>query len=318
MRDTKVYEASDKMAHLIRANYDVLQSLSAFGIPLGFGDRTVDETCRLNGVDTVTFLSVVNLAVNDVAPRNLGDLSLDSLLAYLEACHRYYLEFQLPSVRQELSECIDHEKGIGRLILEVYDEYAKEIRRHMHYEGRMLFPYVRKLILGEDSSSYSIDDFARQHGDAEKSLRELKQLIIKYLPSDIQDSHRLTSALCHIYSNQEWLTNHQKVEDLIFVPMVRAMEQQLKSERISSAISRFASPEDTPGTEGVSEREKDVIVCVVQGMSNKEIASHLCISVNTVVTHRKNIARKLQIHSPAGLTIYAIVNNLVDLDGLKK
>ena len=70
-------------------------------------------------------------------------------------------------------------------------------------------------------------------------------------------------------------------------------------------------------TEALSDREKDVIVSLVQGMSNKEIANHLCISVNTVITHRRNIARKLQIHSPAGLTIYAIVNNLVDISTVK-
>jgi regulator of cell morphogenesis and NO signaling len=47
-------------------------------------------------------------------------------------------------------------------------------------------------------------------------------------------------------------------------------------------------------------------------MSNKEIANQLFISVNTVITHRRNIVRKLQIHSLAGLTIYAIANNLID------
>ena len=52
-------------------------------------------------------------------------------------------------------------------------------------------------------------------------------------------------------------------------------------------------------------------------MTNKEIADHLCISTNTVITHRRNIARKLQIHSPAGLTIYAIVNHLVDISAVK-
>ena len=69
--------------------------------------------------------------------------------------------------------------------------------------------------------------------------------------------------------------------------------------------------------ETLSERERDVIISVVQGMSNKEIADHLCISINTVITHRRNIARKLQIHSAAGLTIYAIVNNLVDISAVK-
>ena len=68
--------------------------------------------------------------------------------------------------------------------------------------------------------------------------------------------------------------------------------------------------------ETLSERERDVLIQIVKGLSNKEIADVLCISVHTVITHRKNITRKLNIHSTAGLTIYAIVNQLVDLNSL--
>lgn len=67
----------------------------------------------------------------------------------------------------------------------------------------------------------------------------------------------------------------------------------------------------------LSQREKEIIICVVRGMTNKEIADKLFISIHTVVTHRRNIAKKLQIHSPAGLTIYAIVNKLVDISDVK-
>ena len=67
----------------------------------------------------------------------------------------------------------------------------------------------------------------------------------------------------------------------------------------------------------LSEREKEVICHVVRGLSNKEIAERMFISANTVMTHRRNIARKTQIHSPAGLTIYAIVNGLINLDEVK-
>lgn len=63
----------------------------------------------------------------------------------------------------------------------------------------------------------------------------------------------------------------------------------------------------------LSAREKEIVICVAKGMSNKEIADRLCLSVNTVTTHRRNIARKLDIHSPAGITIYAIVNKLVSI-----
>ena len=72
-----------------------------------------------------------------------------------------------------------------------------------------------------------------------------------------------------------------------------------------------------PQTEELSEREKDVLIQVVKGLSNKEIADVLCISTHTVISHRKNITRKLNIHSTAGLTIYAIVNKLVDLNSLE-
>ncbi len=69
--------------------------------------------------------------------------------------------------------------------------------------------------------------------------------------------------------------------------------------------------------ESLSTREKEVVACVVKGMTNKQIADKLCLSAHTVITHRRNIASKLQIHSTAGLTIYAIVNKLVELDDMK-
>lgn len=70
-------------------------------------------------------------------------------------------------------------------------------------------------------------------------------------------------------------------------------------------------------TDTLSIREKEIIVCIVKGMTNKEIAEKLYLSVHTVITHRRNISRKLEIHSAAGLTIYAIVNKLVELGDVK-
>jgi len=60
-------------------------------------------------------------------------------------------------------------------------------------------------------------------------------------------------------------------------------------------------------------RERDIVIGIAKGLSNKEIAEELHVSVNTVMTHRRNIASKLEIHSAAGLTIYAIVTKLVDI-----
>ncbi len=75
--------------------------------------------------------------------------------------------------------------------------------------------------------------------------------------------------------------------------------------------------DDEADQDALSQREREIIGCVVKGMTNKEIAEQLFISVHTVITHRRNITRKLQIHSAAGLTIYAIVHKLVELDEVK-
>jgi regulator of cell morphogenesis and NO signaling len=68
--------------------------------------------------------------------------------------------------------------------------------------------------------------------------------------------------------------------------------------------------------ETLSSREIEVIKHVALGLSNKEIADTMCLSTHTVMSHRKNIARKLDIHSTAGLTIYAVVNGIITPKGL--
>lgn len=91
-------------------------------------------------------------------------------------------------------------------------------------------------------------------------------------------------------------------------------------EVISDKISRLhhIEPEtENDNSENLSQREKEIIICIVKGMTNKEIAEKLFLSIHTVITHRRNISRKLQIHSAAGLTIYAIVNKLVALSEIK-
>jgi regulator of cell morphogenesis and NO signaling len=318
MKNQKMYEADDKMISLIRDNYDLLQMLGSFGISLGFGDKTVQETCQDNDVDTYTFLAVVNFTINGFGEyENDEQLSVPTLMHYLEASHAYYLDFQLPFIRQELLNSLNTEDSLGRLILHLYDEYAHEIKRHMQYEQKTLFPYVKSLLDRKPMSEYSIETFSKHHGAADKKLRELKLLIIKYLPSDGLHNNMLTATLHDIYDNEEWLRQHSMVEDYIFVPAIRRLEQVVRQNDVTRNISEMVFKGAGPNSDSLSDREKDVIISLVQGMSNKEIADHLFISINTVITHRRNIARKLQIHSPAGLTIYAIINGLVDISSVK-
>ena len=317
MKNQKMYEADDKMISLIRDNYDLLQSLGSFGINLGFGDKTVQETCEDNNVDTYTFLAVVNFTANGYGEFESDEkISVPTLLHYLEASHAYFLDFQLPYIRRELAESLNENDSLARLILRFYDEYAREIRLHMKYEQKTLFPYVESLLEGRPTNDYNVETFSKHHGATDKKLRELKLLIIKYLPSDGLHNNQLTATLHDIYDNEAWLRQHAQVEDHVFVPAIRRLEQLARQQDVTKNISDMVLGAGQ-SADALSDREKDVVVGVVQGMQNKEIADHLCISINTVITHRRNIARKLQIHSPAGLTIYAILNGLVDISAVK-
>ena len=319
MKNQKLYEADDKMISLIRDNYDLLQMLGSFGISLGFGDKTVQETCEDNHVDTYTFLAVVNFTINGYGEFESDDqISVPTLMHYLDASHAYFLDFQLPFIRRELVESLNEDDSLARLIMRFYDEYAHEIRRHMMYEQKTLFPYVNSLLEGNPANDYNVMTFSKHHGATDKKLRELKRLIIKYLPQDGLHNNQLTATLHDIYDNEAWLKQHAMVEDCIFVPAIQRLEQATKDNNITRNINNIVYKSRTDqNSDALSDREKDVIIALVQGMSNKEIADHLYISVNTVITHRRNIARKLQIHSPAGLTIYAIVNGLVDISSVK-
>ena len=297
------YGGDDRMCDLVCDRYAVLQVMSRFGIALGFGDKTIAEVCADNQVDTATFLAVVNLLMNFGNGEELaGEVSVRALTDYLHNSHGYFLDFRLPAIRRKLIEAVDcSQSDVSFAIMRFFDEYVAEVQRHMDYEEKTVFPYVESLLAGEKNTTYSMDIFRRQHDQVDAKLRELKNIIIKYYPSG--STNQLNGVLFDIFTCERELASHNAVEDEIFIPAV---------ERLAATGPRTAKPEP------LSTREKEIIVCVVKGMTNKQIADALCISAHTVITHRRNIAAKLQIHSAAGLTIYAIVNKLVELSEIKE
>ena len=283
------------------ANADnrVLQLVQRFGIPFGVGDKSIETICQENGVDCTTLLAVVNFAINgeyQYTPK----IDITTLRQYLENAHIYFMDFQLPRIRQLLLEAINLAGAVNKvplLIVRFYDEYVEEIRAHIQHENECAFEH------------HATDD---RH-IAAKAI-ELKNLIIKYYPHNDkqnqqnQEQNRLLYAVLHdIYHFENELALHCAIEDEILLPALAKNDQTIKTHQL-----------DIPNeTEELSVREKEVLVHIVKGLSNKEIADALCLSAHTVMSHRKNIVRKLNIHSIAGLTIYAIVNGIVTLDNFE-
>lgn len=310
--EKKRYLPSDQMSHIINDNPLLLMAMSRFGISLGFGDKTVAQACDDQSVDCATFLSVANFISYGIV--DLTDISVESLMTYLQHAHTYFLDFCLPLIRRKLIEAIDcsGRDKVAMMILKFYDEYVEEVHRHMEHENDRVFRYVQKLLEGVQDEDYNIRVFASGHHSIHNKLLELKNIIVRYLPQ--KENNLLNAVLFDIINCEQDLVAHCQVEDKLFVPVVKNLEASIDE----MPRTKPEDGEDGPTDPGLlSSREKEIIALVAQGMSNKEIADHLCISINTVTTHRRNLAQKLQIHSPAGLAIYAVLNNLVDINALK-
>ncbi len=280
---------------------DAIQIISRFGLEMGVGEQTIEQVCAAHGVHTPTFLAVVNYKVfkQRVIPE---DIDIQTLRCYLNNAHAYFLDFRLPRLRRALIEAIipvDPATKIPGLILRCYDEFVEEIRTHIEHENAGLFE-------------------EHEHDDERitSKLTEIKNLIIKYYPGkpssgtaregwESSFTYLLISVMSDLWHTEQDFADHCAIEDDILRPAMKKMQ----AHRPKSLVA--------PETEELTERERDVLIQVVKGLSNKEIADVLCISMHTVVSHRKHITRKLNIHSTAGLTIYAIVNKLIDLDSLE-
>ena len=309
------YKDSDHMCDVICDEPSLLQMLSRFGIPLGVGDQTVRQVCEAHGVDTATFLSVANFIKRGArgAADSIDKVSVACLTEYLKRAHTYFLDFQLPAIRRKLLEALDCSQPgeVSYLILKFYDDYMSEVRKHMQHENRKVFGYVEQLLQGRRTSEYTISQFARGHNSIDVKLQELKNIIIKYY-APTEQAELLNNVLYDIFTCEKDLRIHCQVEDDIFVPAVEILEEKVGIQEEPTVKEEATRTEDT-----LSDREREIVHCVVCGLSNKQIAEQLFISLNTVLTHRKNIARKLNIHSVAGLTIYAIVNKIVNIDELQ-
>lgn len=229
MYKTSKYTPTDKMSDLICDNYTLLQVLSRFDLPLGFGDQSVQEVCQANTVDCKTFLSVVNFLTeeNDRMADDVSDISIRALMNYLKQAHHYFLDFQFPTMRRKLIEAIDcsTQNEVAFLILQFFDAYVAEVRKHMDFEDMNVFTYVEKLLSGEGAKGYCISRFARKHDQIDAKLTELKNIIIKYYPSN-GNNHLLNAVLFDIFSCEQDLASHCRVEDYLFVPTVLRIEKE--------------------------------------------------------------------------------------------
>ena len=303
-----------KMSELVEKDFHLLGLLSRFGIEQRFGEDSVEQICEKAHVDADTFLLLCEVySVPSFRPtaEMLLACRVPDILRYLQQSHDYYVNrslVELSAALQELTApCTPTQKQV---IQRFFSDYRRELEWHFEMEEKTVIPYVKDLLLGFRNTSYTIDRFEENHAQIHETLSDLKNLIMKSLP-DVCDNRQRIAVLLSIYHLEQDLDHHTCIEDDVLVPMVRMLE----SPGSYPSATQQSRPDE--GREELSQREKEILISVAQGLLNKEIADRHNISINTVITHRKNITRKTGIKTVAGLTAYAILNNLIDINSIE-
>ena len=295
-----------RMADLLDAGFSLLGVFYRMGLSLGFGEESVEEVCRKAGLDPETFLLICRVHLMEgyrPSREALQGADLSLILEYLRKSHNYYTRVILPELEKALEEmvlpCEDMQK---RVIRRFFFDYREELLSHFAYEEETVFPYVEQMLNSEEGGPFTIGEYEENHSNVAEKLADLKNLVMMYMPAACEQS-RVHRVLYYLYSLEEDLDRHTLIEDDILVPMVMRMEEVVAAAR--------------PEGEELSAREKEILVSVAQGKLNKEIADRYNISIYTVISHRKNITRKTGIKTVAGLTVYALLNNLLDMNSIE-
>lgn len=304
-----------KMSELVEGNYHLLGIISRLGIGGSFSEKTLEEICDRHSIDADTFALICNVySTRSYKPteEELRQCSVSGLLRYLHVSHDYYLNSALVKLSPALETMINPTSKVEQQVIRrFFENYKEELVKHFRYEEENVIPYVQGLLIGRRSSDFSMSVFKENHSNIEESLSDLKNLIMNSLPAVCDGPLRL-EVLSDIFHLKEDLEHHTYIEDRILVPLAEMLEGREPS-------PNYVAPPKSSADSGevLSDREKEVLVEVARGLLNKEIADRLNISINTVITHRKNITRKTGIKTTPGLTVYAILNGLVDINSIE-
>ena len=227
---TRLFSSDARLSDLISAHPALLSLLTRLGISLGFGDRSIADVCKSSGVDTDFFLLICNVYTfnNYVpSPATLLNTDMTGLVPYLEKSHRYYVDKRLPHIERHLDAIARELKGsIGKVFISFFQEYKHEVEDHFLHEERDVFPHIKALLAGRCDTSYNIGEFLHTHSDIEGKLDDLRGIVFKYLPPQVDDDNVL-DVVYDILRLSEDLKKHTFIEEKIMVPLVNHLEQSV-------------------------------------------------------------------------------------------
>ncbi len=280
------------LADVLAEHNELIPVLNRFGIRLGVGDRTIRQLCDENELNADFILTVANVYLDEnyVPDENLSLFDAELIADYFKHTIDNYVQELVPNIEKHLNAFI---------ALSGSENKELSALRSLFYE------FKQKLIHHFQNGINQCDDFP------DELLHDLKNILIKHV------SGKYNQNLCHavifsLHSFEKDLIVHNRLRTKILRPKLRELNLSDIS-HLEHAITVEKTSIDHE-TEVLSNREIEVLKLITKGFINKEIADKLNISLNTVLSHRKNIIAKTGIKTVSGLTIYCISKGLLSPD----
>lgn len=291
--------STTQLSTLIAKYNNLVPVINRFGVKLGLGDKTVSDICNEYSINEDFFLTIINTYLNeDFFPeKRLQGFDLNLVVDYLQKTDNYYIKGHLPNIEKHLNAFIamsDPENRQLELIRKLFIEFKNEFLTRV---GDGLSG------LTKNDKSYLL-------------LVDIKTILIKHISGNFNEN-LCYAVLFSIDSMQDDLYKHNQIREKILHPMIESLIES-GIEDWQSLLSIDALPSSEEEGRPISDRELEVLKLIALGYINKEIADKLNISLNTVLSHRKNITSKLGIKTVSGLTFYCLSHGYISPDSIEQ
>ncbi len=225
-----------KMSDLIFGNPSILLLMEHFGIDFIVHDKTVEQLCEEDTISVKVFVALVNL-YNGFHLSGEEEFTKDEIvdiLIYLKNSHHYYENEKFPEIKNYILELYQKNNSPEiKLIDKFFTEYFEEVKEHLSYENRVVFPYFNELLKRDKNKrefnllkKISTHDYSEHHTDIESKLNDLKELLLKHvtIQNDRVLRRKIIVSLCDLEYD---LSVHSSIEETVLMPLMGRLEKNL-------------------------------------------------------------------------------------------
>lgn len=277
------------MADVLAEHNELIPVLNRFGIRLGVGDKTIGQLCEEYNLNPDFILTVLNVYLHEkyLPDKELPLFDATLIADYFRHAINNYTRELVPNIEKHLNAFIalsGSDEGELSVLQAVFEEFKNQLVSHFKGEVGFgaAFPY--------------------------ELLHDLKTILIKHV-SGKYNQNLCYAVIFSIHSLEKDLIIHNRLQNKILKPKLKELNYEYINDLQSQMIDETVSRNNRPVL--LSKREIDVLKLISKGYTNKKIAEDLHISLNTVLTHRKNIIAKTGIKTVSGLTFYCISNGFI-------